>query len=327
MTEKFIAVVTTGGTIMCEKQPDSDKVTPKMTGLELLDNIEGLTDRFNIKLVEHSNMPGSDLSPNTAFKLKETIVSLIDDPSIMGIVVTQGTDAMDEIPYLIHLTCRVKKPIVFTGAMKGANDLYSDAVGNVYGSILVASSREAIGKGVLVYFNETVFSASDVEKFNANRIDAFDSFRGPMGRVLNDRVTFFREPVEEPVYDVWEATDLVPIIKIYSGMTDLFVRTCIDKKVKAIVIEGYGSGNVPFDIEPAIREARSKGIIVAMSTRCFYGDAYGCYDYIGGGAQLSELGVIFGGGLSSQKTRLKLLVMLAAGRTVDEISNAFSLDY
>ena len=106
MTEKFIAVVTTGGTIMCEKQPDSDKVTPKMTGLELLDNIEGLTDRFNIKLVEHSNMPGSDLSPNTAFKLKETIVSLIDDPSIMGIVVTQGTDAMDEIPYLILVPTR-----------------------------------------------------------------------------------------------------------------------------------------------------------------------------------------------------------------------------
>ena len=86
MTEKFIAVVTTGGTIMCEKQPDSDKVTPKMTGLELLDNIEGLTDRFNIKLVEHSNMPGSDLSPNTAFKLKETIVSLFKASSCLQFV-------------------------------------------------------------------------------------------------------------------------------------------------------------------------------------------------------------------------------------------------
>ena len=68
MTEKFIAVVTTGGTIMCEKQPDSDKVTPKMTGLELLDNIEGLTDRFNIKLVEHSNMPGSNPDRQERYK-------------------------------------------------------------------------------------------------------------------------------------------------------------------------------------------------------------------------------------------------------------------
>lgn len=327
MSDKFIAVVTTGGTIMCEKQPDSDKVTPVMTGLQLLDNIEGLTERFNIKLVEHSNMPGSDLSPRTTFKLKETIVSLMEDPTVSGVVVLQGTDAMDEIPYLIHLTCRVKKPIVFTGAMKGANDLYSDSSGNVYGSILVAGSREAIGKGVLVYFNETIFSAADVEKFNANRIDAFNSFKGPMGRVLNDRVTFFREPVDEPVYDVWEAEHIVPIVKIYSGMTDLFVRTCIEEGVKAMVIEGYGSGNVPFDIEPAIREARERGIIVAMATRCFYGDAYGCYDYVGGGAQLEELGIIFGGGLSSQKTRLKLLVMLSAGRTPEEINEAFSSDY
>lgn len=319
-----IVIFTTGGTILSEMDPDSGIVSPALTGKQLLSLVDTLGSRYDVESVEFCNMPGSDLSLRDGLALAKAIRAAQAREEIRGVVVLQGTDTMDEIPYLIHLIVPTQKPVVFTGAMKSMKDIYSDAVGNVLGATEVAANPASANRGVLVYFNETIFSAADLIKSHASRIDAFDSVSGPMGSIVSGKIHYVRTGNHSSVYDIDQLDIHVPLLKVYTGVENDLLEYCLDHGAKGLVIEGYGSGNVPATMVPALQRALDMGVPVVVTTRCTRGESYACYGYVGGGAQLSQLGVILAGPLSGIKSRILLTVLLAAGADHELIREAFS---
>lgn len=319
-----IAVFATGGTIQCTKDAISGKVTPAMTGTQMLSGLRGLNEHFEIEVFEPFTMPGSDLTLREGLILVREIRNVQKRDDIDGIVVLQGTDTMDEIPYFLHVALHCEKPVVFTGSMKSSHDFYSDALGNVYGAALVASDPKSWGRGVLVFFNETVFSALEVNKYHAYRIDAFRSNYGPLGGVIDDSVYYYRDSKQGTVFPVENVDINVPILKCYAGIDNQLLVSLLNTDAKAVVIEGYGTGNIPWYMSDTVKHAVERGIPIIIATRCVDGESYACYDYVGGGAQLEEFGAILSGELNAIKSRIKVIAMLSCGKNMEEIREEFA---
>ncbi len=319
-----IVIYTTGGTIQCAKDELSGKVSPALTGVQILEQLSPMKDHFSMEIIELFNMPGSDLTLENGLELARSLSLTQERDDIDGIVVLQGTDTMDEIPFFINVTVRCRIPIVFTGSMKSSYDFYSDALGNVFGAAAVACNPRSVGRGVLVYFNETIFSADDVNKYHSCRIDAFRSPLGPLGTIVEDRVRYYRSNTQKTVYPVENVRYRVPILKCYTGIEPDLFSFLIESDIDGIVIEGYGTGNIPCYLSDPVKHAVEKGIYVIVTTRCVDGESYACYDYVGGGAQLEQFGVILSGELNAIKSRILLIAMLSAGKSDAEIRKAFS---
>ena len=318
-----IVIFATGGTIQCAKDAMTGKVSPAMTGAQMLRAVDGLNDAFDIDIREPFTMPGSDLSLEEALLLAKEIRAVQQDDSVHGIVVLQGTDTMDEVPYFIHTTVKCVKPVVFTGSMKSARDRYSDALGNVYGAAMVAAHRNSIGRGVLVYFNETIFAAEEIVKMHSSRIDAFHSFYGPIGGTVEDSVRYYRDSHQGDVFEADRVDVDVPIFPCYTGVDLELLELLLHRNLQALVLEGYGTGNFPRYLSPALEQAMADGLPVILCTRCIDGESFACYDHPGGGADLERKGAILSGNLTAYKSRIKAIAMLACGKTTDDIRRAF----
>jgi len=313
MIKAKVAVFTTGGTISSVYSSDTGTIDPELSGEDLISAIKPYINGADIELRDLGTMPGPHITPEFVLKLSGMIKDVLKKDDICGAVISQGTDSVDEVSYLLSLLIGSEKPVVITGAMKSGNELYVDAAGNLSGAIRIAQAPESKGKGVLVYFDETIHSARDVEKYHANRIDAFVSPKGSLGGMYNGRIIYDRKPIREEVYSPKILDQKVGLVKVCTGMEDLFIRTCMDRGYSGIVIEGFGAGNVPPVITDSIGEAIDRGIIVVIVSRCFDGEAVGVYNYKGGGAQLAEMGVLSGRDMSGQKARLRLMVLLGSG--------------
>ncbi|MDR1766160.1 MAG: asparaginase [Lachnospiraceae bacterium] len=323
MGKPRVAVFATGGTILDSKDIDTGRVTPGLTADAVLQGMPAL-GRFDLDVFTPFNIPGSDLSPQEGLTLAQGIRRAIETPGTLGVVVLQGTDTIDEFPYLIELMVDCAKPVVFTGAMKSTQDTYQDAQGNVFGAALIATHPASRGKGVLVYFNETIFAAREILKYHAARIDAFRSDRAPLGYVVDESVRYIRESAQGATYPVDRLSVQVPILKVYTGMDPFLLDAALDAGADGIVLEAYGTGNVPGAMAPSIRRALGKGIPVLVASRCFTGEAYPCYNHVGGGAMLAEEGAVLTGELDAIKSRLKLMVLLEAGMGMRDIRAAFA---
>lgn len=310
-TRPQIAVILTGGTIVCAYDPESGLSRPAYGINDLLAAAPGLKERFRLLPEALFNIPGTQLTLGHGLAICRALARFQADPEIQGAVVIQGTDTLDETAYLASLLAEGEKPVVFTGAMKSFHEPYQDAAGNLAGAVETAASPGA--RGVMVYMNQLLFDPADVEKFHSNRMDAFQSFRGPIGSLENGILSLWRQLPPPPGYRVSELTENIPIIKCYAGMDALFVEASLTAGCRGIVMEGLGSGNVQPAVVPALRRALSMGVPVVCATRCFHGATFGAFDYGGGGAELQEMGVIFLSGLSSQKARVKLSVLLSSG--------------
>lgn len=322
---KKVVIYTTGGTINSSYDRRSAKITPGTTDKNVLDMISSDDNEFAIELNEYSNLPGPHLTPQFAFQLARDIDHTLEKKDVAGVVVLQGTDTLDEISYMVHLVQNSQKPTVFTGAMKSYNEPYEDALGNVIGAVRVAADKEFVGKGVLVFFNEEIFSAEEVVKYHANNVAAFRSLHGPIGNVFNDQIIHIRTPLFTRLGPVSRIEQKVELIKVVSGMDDTLIRAALSSGARGIVIEGFGAGNVPPSIVPAIREAVSRNIPVVVCSRCYDGIAIGVYDYEGGGARLKQYGVIHGGAMSGHKARIKLMVLLGLAKSLEEIQSCFKI--
>lgn len=320
-----IAVILTGGTIVCSYDQKSGRCSPAYGVEDLLAAVPELEASFTLLPETLFNIPGTQLTLAHGLVIAQDLERCQTDSRVDGAVVIQGTDTLDEISYLASLLSQGDKPVVFAGAMKGFHEHYQDAAGNLAGAVRAAAAPGA--RGVMVHMNQMLFDPADIEKVHTNRVDAFQSFRGPIGSVENHAVTFWRSPSASPGYRVPELIENIPIIKCYAGMDGLFIEASLAACCRGIVIEGLGSGNIQPAVVPALRRALERHIPVIAATRCFSGATFGSFDYDGGGAALQEMGVIFLSGLSSQKARVKLSVLLSAGVPPEEIALHFNSSY
>ena len=286
--------------------------------------IPGVEDYAEIEAYTFSSMPSPHMTLETMLKLSKFTTELVERDDIDGVVITHGTDTLEETAYLLDLTVKTKKPVVVTGAMRSGSELGYDGPFNLATSICTAISDEAVGRGVLVCFNGELNSASEVTKANSMALNAFRTPNfGPIGIVDNDNVIFYRDANHLEKYDVSKIEKQVALIKCVVDMDSSYIDYLIEKGYGGIVIEALGRGNVPPKMVEGIKKAIELEIPVVVVSRCFEGRVFESYGYEGGGKQLKNLGVIFGDTLPGQKARIKLILAINSGMNIHEVARVF----
>ncbi len=321
---KKIAIIFNGGTISMKIDEKIKAAVPSLSAEEIMSMIPGVEEYAEIEAYTFSSMPSPHMTLETMLKLSKFTTELVEREDIDGVVITHGTDTLEETAYLLDLTVKTKKPVVVTGAMRSGSELGYDGPFNLATSICTAISDEAVGRGVLVCFNGELNSASEVTKANSMALNAFRTPNfGPIGIVDNDNVIFYRDANYLEKYDVSEIKKQVALIKCVVDMDSSYIDYLIEKGCGGIVIEALGRGNVPPKMVDGIKKAIELEIPVVVVSRCFEGRVFESYGYEGGGKQLKDLGVIFGDTLPGQKARIKLILAINSGMNIHEIARAF----
>lgn len=281
-------------------------------------------DIANITTKHFSNIPSPHMTPAKMLELSKFIAHELTQDTYDGVVITHGTDTLEETAYFIQLTLGAPVPIVFTGAMRSSNEVGSDGEFNLITALRVAQSDVARGKGVLVVFNGEIHSAFNVTKTHTSSVDTFKSVHfGNVGMVTKDHVLIYNQPSLKPSKMISSITKRVAVLKVVAGMEPDLIQATLDLDYDGLVLEVLGQGNVPPTILPILQTAVEKMPIVLVS-RCFNGIVQDVYGYEGGGKQLKEMGMIFSNGLNSQKARLRLLVELESGSSRSVMEHSFS---
>ena len=321
---KKIAIIFNGGTISMKIDEKIKAAVPSLSADEIMSMIPGVEDYAEIEAYTFSSMPSPHMTLETMLKLSKFTTELVERDDIDGVVITHGTDTLEETAYLLDLTVKTKKPVVVTGAMRSGSELGYDGPFNLATSICTAISDEAVGRGVLVCFNGELNSASEVTKANSMALNAFRTPNfGPIGIVDNDNVIFYRDANHLEKYDVSEIKKQVALIKCVVDMDSSYIDYLIEKGYGGIVIEALGRGNVPPKMVEGIKKAIELEIPVVVVSRCFEGRVFESYGYEGGGKQLKNLGVIFGDTLPGQKARIKLILAINSGMNIHEVARVF----
>lgn len=321
---KKVAVVFNGGTISMKVDPRVQAAVPSLSGEEIMAMVTGIEKYAEIESHNFSNVPSPHFTPVDMINLSRYIKKLLIRDDIAGVVVTHGTDSLEETAYLLDLTIKNEKSVVVTGAMRSSSELGYDGPANLSAAICTAISDEACGKGVLVCMNGELHSASEVTKTNSMSLSAFQSPSfGPVGIVDNNQVIFYRDSLNRQYIDTENIETKVQLIKCVSGMDSKLFDFCINEGDKGIVIEGMGRGNVPPAMVDSIKKAIQKGIAIILVSRCYEGRVLDTYGYSGGGKELRNLGVIFGDNLPGQKARIKLMLALGKNNNLKEIKEIF----
>ncbi|OSA96914.1 UNVERIFIED_ORG: L-asparaginase [Clostridium botulinum] len=324
---KKIAIIFNGGTISMKVDEKIKAAVPSLSGEEIMQMVTGIQGFAEIESHTFSNLPSPHMTSQLMLELSNLVRKLLDRDDISGVVITHGTDTLEETAYFLDLTLNSDKPVVVTGAMRSSDELGYDGPFNLATSICTAISDSAKNRGVLVCFNSELHSAKEVTKRNSMALNAFSTPNfGPIGIVDNNRVIFYRENSKSTHVKINSTEKDVALIKCVSGMDSKFIDFVIDNGYKGVVIEALGRGNVPPLMVEGIKRAIKKGIPVVMVSRCFEGRVFESYGYLGGGKNLREYGVIFGDVLSGQKARIKLLVAVNHKDNLMKIREIFEKD-
>ncbi|MBI0446142.1 asparaginase [Deinococcus sp. DB0503] len=313
-----LAVIHTGGTIASRPNPHGPGVTPQVAP-----SVPGLP---GVLVSGHQpfNLPSPHVTPAHMLALAHLIEQLA--PEQDGIVVTHGTDTLEETAFFLHLTLATRTPVVLTGSMRHAGEASWDGPGNLLDAAEVALHPQLRGRGPLAVFGGDIYDARTVTKVHTTAVDAFGGYPGPIGRI--DRtgdvahLRYFAMPEARPVYAPSALTAHVEILSAYAGWQGEGYKEA-DARSDGLVIAALGTGNLPAELLPLIAETAARGKPVVIATRTHAGPVIPIYGYPGGGATLVQAGAIPASFLNAHKARLLLLVLLSLGRDLGEIRRVF----
>ncbi|MBW1974814.1 MAG: asparaginase [Deltaproteobacteria bacterium] len=319
-----VAVVATGGTIAMKIDPETGGPVPALSGEDLVSAVPELKELANIRVVEFSNIPSDYMTPELWLKLSAKVDEVLADPDIAGVVITHGTDTLEETAYFLDLTLKSDKPVVCIGAQRSASEKDSDGPRNLLNAVRIILSPQARGKGVMVALNHYINAAREVRKVHTSNVQTFESGDyGYLGYVDQDRVVFFRESVRRQKLPLPQALPRVDLVAMYTGADGSYIRHAVDSGAKGIVVQAFGWGNVNKPVYEAIKYAISKGVSVVISTRVYYGRVLPVYGFEGGGATLKKIGAVFADDLPPWKARILLMLALTQTQKQEELQNYF----
>ncbi|MDF2536541.1 MAG: asparaginase [Bacillales bacterium] len=321
--KKKILIIHTGGTI--------SMIEDEITGAVVESNQNPLTNFINKNehldfIVEEPFMlPSPYITPVEMLELKCLIEKNVLENQVSGVVITHGTDTLEETAYFLDLSLNVKIPVVVTGAMRSSNELGSDGLSNLISSIRVASSENSIDKGVLVVLNDEIHTAMNVTKTHTSNLSTFQSPQyGPIGSVTKRAVLFHHFPLLKNKFNVKKVNKKVALIKAHAGLDSSIFFALANMNIDGVVIEALGQGNLPPQTLPGIEKLLAMNVQIVLVSRCFNGIVEDIYDYLGGGHYLKKKGLIFSNGLNGQKARIKLLLALCNENGIEDLHAAFS---
>ena len=247
-------------------------------------------------------------------------------PEVAGVIISHGTDTLEETAYWLDLTTNSEKPIVLIGAQRNASEPDFDGPRNLLNAVRICVDPQSKGKGAMLAMNNQINAARDVTKTHTSSVETFKSGDfGVLGIVDYDRVVFSRAPLRRQYVPI--KTDVMPYVEIvamYGGADGHLVRAAVDHGAKGIVIQGLGWGNVNLAMFVAIKEEIAKGVPVVVTSRVPNGRVLPNYGFEGGGKTLVDAGAVMGSDLSPQKARILLMLILQnATKGQKELQAAF----
>jgi L-asparaginase len=321
-----VHVIATGGTIASLADPLTGAVRPAVSAEDLVAGVPAI-DRFEPRVEELAHVSGWNVTPEVMLAVAARAQAAADDDAVAGVVVTHGTDTVEETAFLVDLLVRSDKPVAFAAAMRSGGEISADGPRNLLNAAQVAADPAARGLGAVLVLNDEIHAARWVRKQDSFRVSAFTSpGEGPVGFVTPDAVRILRCPPRLPSPPIPEALDrAVPIVQTYSGIEDGLIESVLDATGAAgLVLEGTGLGNVPGTAERGIKAALDRGLPVVVATRVPTGGTGAVYGGPGGGVTLRDLGVIPAGRLSPAKARLLLMTLLAGDTPAPQVAERFA---
>lgn len=318
-----ILMVFTGGTISMRVVPGRGAV-PARSGAEILALVPDAATHAQTHVEDFDRLPGPHWTPERMLDLARCLDERLATGRYDGAVVTHGTDTLEETSYFLDLTLRTDVPVVVTGAMRTPDEPTWDGSANLVNAIRCAGSRAAHGLGVLVVLDEVVHAAREVVKLHTEALGAFGSPRGgPLGVVDVDAVHIHRRPDARERVRADRVEPRVDLVAPALGADGRLLRCAVESGARGIVVQAMGRGNVPPAILAEVKHAIGRGIPVVVASRCTAGRTAPIYGYEGGGFTLHAAGAVFAGDLSPSKARIKLMVLLGAGKPLEEIRASF----
>jgi L-asparaginase len=307
-----IAVLTTGGTVAMRDRLEAGGAVPELGARDLTSLLpRGAPE---IVLEEVCNLPSSHFTVETLWHIRDRVAAQMDAPEVDGVVVTHGTDTLEETAYLLDLTVPGEKPVVLTGAMRTASDVGPDGPANIWAAVRVAAADASRGLGALVVLNDEIHAARFVTKTDTLSPATFQSPGwGPLGRVEGDRVHVTCR-VERELLACPRLEERVVLLKLTVGMEAHALEDALARGARGVVLEGLGGGRIPPWWLSAIERALADGVVVVVASRCPSGRVWDAYGYPGGHRSLEALGCLFAAGLNGQKARIRLMVVLGAAQ-------------
>ncbi|MFR9070077.1 asparaginase [Paeniclostridium hominis] len=322
--KKKVAIVFTGGTISMTVDEKIGAAIPSLSGEQIMSMVTNIDKVADIEVYNFDEIPGPHMTPEKMLNLRNFINDILLSDDISGVVVTHGTDSLEETAYFLDLTLDSPKPVIVTGAMRSSDELGYDGPSNLAAAVCTAISDEAYNKGVLVVLSNEVLLASEATKTNTLTLNTFKSLTcGPLGIIDCDKLVLSRDIVNRQTIVVDKVEPDVALIKSGVGMDESFIKFAADKGCKGIIIEAMGRGNIPPGMLKGVEYARNKNIPVVIATRCHSGRVFDSYGYLGSGRDLRNLGCIFAGDLPGQKARIKLMVALGKTNDLNELKDLF----
>lgn len=327
---KKIALFTLGGTISAKGKDRNDLKDYRsglLDGSDFLSALPELNDLADIEVIPVDNISSTQINESHWIQLKNQIDHYLNKLEYQGVVITHGTNTMEETAYFLHLTVNSDKPVVLVGAQRPFTALSSDAHLNLINAFRVAVALESHGKGVLVAVNDEIHSAREVTKTHTYHLDAFQSGEfGVLGFIDPDKtVQYYRKPTRSHTVNsaftslsTEDAFPLIEIIYSYAGATGKLIEYIVqDGTYQGIIMAGTGAGRFSKKEEKALHKAREQGLIIVRSSRVGNGRVLDIEPY-------KDLDAISGDNLTPQKARILLSLSLATKKSVNEIRNIFT---
>ncbi len=257
--------------------------------------------------------------------LAKRVNTLLAQPDVDGIVITHGTDTLEETAYFLDLVVKSKKPVVLVGAMRPGTALSADGPINLYNAVLLAASQDAIGKGVLVALNDQIHAARDVTKTNTSTLDSFKTPElGMLGYIQGNKPYFYhvsaRKHTVDTEFDIskLDALPQVDIVYGYANMGPAALNAVVASGAKGVIHAGVGDGSLAGKVVPALKAARKQGVLIVRASRVGQGIVAR-----NGEANDDELDFVAADTLNPQKARILLMLALTRSTDSKEIQRMF----
>jgi L-asparaginase len=311
-TVHFIA---TGGTIAMKIDPVKNAPLPAISGDDLLATVPDIGKYATIQVNNLSNVPSDSMDPTRWVQLTRAVQASLDQPEVAGVIVSHGTDTLEETAFWLDLTVKSSKPVILIGAQRNASSPDFDGPRNLLNAARIAVDSQSRDKGVLLAMNNQINSARYVTKTHTGNVETFNSGQfGIIGEIYPDRVMYAYTPVRRQHIAIGDgAMPQVDIVPMYGGADGAALRSAVDRGAKGVVVQALGMGNMNESMFEGVKYALSKQVPVVIATRVHNGRVLANYGFPGGGKTTFDAGAVMADDLSPAKARILLMLLLQSG--------------
>ena len=324
-----VRLIATGGTIAMKIDPVKKAPVPAISGEDLVATVPEIAQVARVEVQNLSNVPSDYMDPDRWVQLQKAVSVALLRPEVAGVIVSHGTDTLEETAWFLDLTVDSDKPVVLIGAQRNASEKDFDGPRNLLNAARICVSPGARRMGAMIALNNQINAAREAVKTHTSDVETFKSGDfGLLGMADNDRVVWYRAPLRRqhlPLQPLAEGQHLprVDIVAMYGGADGALVRAAVAAGAKGLVIQALGWGNMNVPMFEAVKEQIGKGIPVVISTRVWNGRVLPNYGFEGGGKTLQQAGAVFADNLSPQKARILLMLALQTTSKAPDLQKLF----